>query len=85
LSNSGHLQSLLNPPTNPKASFVVGPAKAPNGEAFVSAGEKRNGSWWPHWRDWLFERSGAEILAPASLGSNRHPPGAAAPGTYVFD
>ena len=85
LSNSGHLQSLLNPPTNPKASFVVGAAKALDGEAFASTGEKRNGSWWPHWRDWLFERSGAEIPAPASLGSNRHPPGAAAPGTYVFD
>ena len=25
LSNSGHLQSLLNPPTNKKASFVTGP------------------------------------------------------------
>jgi polyhydroxyalkanoate synthase len=85
LSNSGHLQSLLNPPTNPKASFVVGTAKAPDGEAFAGAGEKGNGSWWPHWRDWLFERSGAEIPAPASLGSNRHPPGAAAPGRYVFD
>jgi polyhydroxyalkanoate synthase len=85
LSNSGHLQSLLNPPTNPKASFVVGAAKAPDGEGYVSTGEKVNGSWWPHWRDWLFERSGAEVPAPASLGSNRHPPGAAAPGTYVFD
>ena len=40
LSNSGHLQSLLNPPTNPKASFVVGAAKAPDGEAFCQ-----------HWRE----------------------------------
>jgi polyhydroxyalkanoate synthase len=63
----------------------VGTAKPLDGEAFMSSGEKVNGSWWPHWRDWLFERSGAEIPAPASLGSNRHPPGAAAPGTYVFD
>ena len=84
LSNSGHLQSLLNPPTNPKASFVAGTAKARDGDAFMSTGEKRNGSWWPHWRDWLFERSGAEVPAPANLGSNRHPAGAAAPGTYVF-
>ncbi len=85
LSNSGHLQSLLNPPTNPKASFVVGAAKPPDGEAFASTGEKRNGSWWPHWRDWLFERSGPEIPSPTSLGSNLHRPGPAAPGTYVFD
>src|SRR5271157_4536468 len=29
LSNAGHLQSLLNPPGNPKATFVTGPAKPP--------------------------------------------------------
>jgi polyhydroxyalkanoate synthase len=85
LSNSGHLQSLINPPTNQKASFVAGSAKAADGDAFAAGAEKRSGSWWPHWRDWLFERSGPETSAPASLGSNRHRPGAAAPGTYVFD
>jgi polyhydroxyalkanoate synthase len=85
LSSSGHLQSLLNPPTNPKASFVGGTAKAPDGDAFAVTAEKKSGSWWPHWRDWLFERSGAEVPAPATLGNNRHPPGAAAPGTYVFE
>jgi polyhydroxyalkanoate synthase subunit PhaC len=85
LSSSGHLQSLLNPPTNSKASFVAGLARAPDGDAFLAGGEKKNGSWWLHWRDWLHERSGAEVPAPARLGSNRHPAGAAAPGTYVFD
>jgi len=85
LSNSGHLQSLLNPPTNPKASFVAGTAKAPDGEAFAATGEKKSGSWWPHWLEWLNEPSGAEVPAPATLGDKRHPPGAAAPGTYVFD
>jgi polyhydroxyalkanoate synthase len=85
LSSSGHLQSLLNPPTNPKASFVAGAAKALDGDAFAASAEKKAGSWWPHWRDWLFERSGAEVSAPANLGNNRHPPGAAAPGTYVFE
>jgi polyhydroxyalkanoate synthase subunit PhaC len=85
LSNAGHLQSLLNPPTNPKASFVTGLAKAPDGDAFLAKAEKKSGSWWLHWRDWLNERSGPEVPAPAKLGSNRHTAGAAAPGTYVFD
>ena len=35
LSNSGHLQSLLNPPTNPKASFTIGPVN-PAGPGCVS-------------------------------------------------
>jgi polyhydroxyalkanoate synthase subunit PhaC len=85
LSNSGHLQSLLNPPTNPKASFAAGTAGAPDADTFLATAEKKSGSWWPHWRDWLFERSGAEVRAPATLGNNRHPAGAAAPGTYIFE
>jgi polyhydroxyalkanoate synthase len=85
LSNSGHLQSLLNPPTNPKASFVIGPVNSAGPEAFLAAAEKRKGSWWLDWRDWLHARSGEKIVAPASLGSNRYPALGQAPGTYVFD
>ena len=85
LSNSGHLQSLLNPPTNPKASFVIGRVNLAGPDAFLTTAEKRKGSWWLDWRDWLHARSGEEIDAPVSLGSARYPVIAKAPGTYVFD
>jgi polyhydroxyalkanoate synthase len=85
LSNSGHLQSLINPPTNPKASFMIGSVNPSGPDAFLATVEKRKGSWWLDWRDWLHARSGEEIAAPASPGSERHPVLAAAPGTYVFD
>jgi polyhydroxyalkanoate synthase len=85
LSNSGHLQSLINPPTNPKASFMIGAVNPAGPDAFVAAAEKRKGSWWLDWRDWLQARSGEEVAAPASPGSERHPVLAQAPGTYVFD
>ncbi|MCC8943587.1 alpha/beta fold hydrolase [Bradyrhizobium sp. Arg62] len=85
LSNSGHLQSLLNPPSNPKASFVIGPISSDKPDAFMASAEKRKGSWWLDWRDWLQPRSGDEVNAPATLGSARYPTLAAAPGTYVFD
>jgi polyhydroxyalkanoate synthase len=85
LSNSGHLQSLLNPPTNPKASFMIGTVHPSGPDAFLASAEKRKGSWWLDWRDWLHARSGEEVAAAASLGSERHPVLAAAPGTYVFD
>jgi polyhydroxyalkanoate synthase subunit PhaC len=85
LSNSGHLQSLLNPPTNPKASFVIGPVNPSGPDAFLAAAEKRKGSWWLDWRDWLHARSGEEVAAPTSLGSERYSILGAAPGTYVFD
>jgi polyhydroxyalkanoate synthase len=85
LSNSGHLQSLLNPPSNPKASFMIGTVNPAGPDAFLAAAEKRKGSWWLDWRDWLHARSGEQVNAPASLGSGRHPVIASAPGTYVFD
>jgi polyhydroxyalkanoate synthase len=85
LSNSGHLQSLLNPPTNPKASFMIGSVNPAGPDAFLAAAEKRKGSWWLDWRDWLHARSGEEVDAPTSPGSQRHPALAPAPGTYVFD
>jgi polyhydroxyalkanoate synthase len=85
LSNSGHLQSLINPPTNPKASYMIGAVNPSGPDAFVAAAEKRKGSWWLDWRDWLHARSGDEVAAAASPGSERHPVLAAAPGTYVFD
>ena len=85
LSNSGHLQSLLNPPTNPRASFMIGPVNPAGPDAFLAASEKRKGSWWLDWRGWLHARSGEEVDAPASLGDARHPVLAPAPGTYVFE
>jgi len=85
LSNSGHLQSLLNPPTNPRASFQVGPVSSAGPDAFLGAAEKQKGSWWLNWRDWLHVRSGEEVRATTSLGSARYPVIAPAPGTYVFD
>ena len=85
LSNAGHLQSLLNPPSNPKASYMIGPFHSAGPDAFQAEAEKRRGSWWLDWRDWLHARSGDEISAPTSLGSERHSATTPAPGTYVFD
>src|SRR6201987_4847424 len=57
LSNSGHIQSLLNPPGNPKASFWTGAATAPDGQAWLERAEKESGSWWLHWLSWVQNRS----------------------------
>jgi polyhydroxyalkanoate synthase subunit PhaC len=85
LSNAGHLQSLLNPPGNPKATFMTGSASQPDTDAFVTSAERLSGSWWLHWNDWLSERSGPKVIAPATLGNAEFSPGASAPGTYVFN
>jgi polyhydroxyalkanoate synthase len=85
LANGGHIQSLINPPGNKRSWFVAAPARAATPEAWLARGQKSEGSWWPHWREWIRARSGACVAAPAKLGSERHPPLAAAPGAYVFE
>jgi polyhydroxyalkanoate synthase len=85
LSNSGHLQSLLNPPGSQKASFVTGPLAPAGPDAFLAGSRKHEGSWWLHWRNWLHERSDEEVPAPTMLGNARHRADVPAPGTYVFD
>jgi polyhydroxyalkanoate synthase len=85
LANSGHLQSLINPPTNKKASYAIGPVNPSGPDAFLNSADKRQGSWWLNWRDWLQERSNGEVETPKSRGSKRHPIVGEAPGTYVFE
>jgi polyhydroxyalkanoate synthase subunit PhaC len=83
LSNAGHIASLINPPTNPKARYVVGPPPGPDPDAWRAAATERTGTWWEYWADWLIERSGAERPAPAEPGTERYPVICAGPGTYV--
>jgi polyhydroxyalkanoate synthase len=85
LANGGHIQSLINPPGGKRSWFVAAPARAATPETWLAKGQKTEGSWWPHWREWIRARSGARKAAPPALGSKRHPPLGAAPGTYVFE
>ena len=85
LSNSGHLQSLLNPPGNPKAWYVKGTAKGADADAWAAGATKHEGSWWLDWIAFLKERSGDEIPAPAKPGNAKYKPLGPAPGTYVFE
>jgi polyhydroxyalkanoate synthase len=85
LANSGHIQSLINPPENKKAQFWTGPAHADNADAWLAQSEKNQGSWWPHWLEWIAARSGDKTDAPASLGSTELPALDVAPGRYVME
>jgi polyhydroxyalkanoate synthase subunit PhaC len=85
LSNSGHIQSLVNPPGNPKASFWAGAARAPDGQAWLEGADKHAGSWWPHWLAWVKPRSGETLPAPAMPGAADYPPLEDAPGRYVME
>lgn len=85
LSSSGHLQSLINPPGNPKAKYFRSTQMKPTPDEWAASAEEHNGSWWPRWGEWLKERSGPLKAAPASVGSAAFPELYAAPGRYVFN
>ena len=84
LSNSGHIQALINPPGNPKASFFVGTDHPDTAEQWLAQAHRQSGSWWTDWSAWTVERSGPERPKRRSLGTKAHPALAAAPGRYVL-
>lgn len=84
LSQSGHIQAILNPPGNPKSKFYRSNKRAPaNVENWLGQAEEVAGSWWPFWGEWLKDRSGGMKDAPKQVGSTDHPPIEAAPGSYA--
>jgi polyhydroxyalkanoate synthase subunit PhaC len=85
LSPTGHIQTQVSPPGNPKAHYFVGAEPGPDADAWRATAERRNGSWWEHWADWIIERGGGDRPAPKQLGSTRHPVVDPAPGRYVLD
>ncbi len=83
LSNSGHIQSILNPPGNPKANYLESHKLSGDPRAWYHDAQKHDGSWWPQWLSWVQERSGQLRETQTALGSPQHPAMEAAPGTYV--
>jgi polyhydroxyalkanoate synthase len=85
LSTSGHIAALVNPPSNPKASFQVNKENPGDPQEWLRTAHTEQGSWWPDVVAWLGDRSGAQQAAPEELGGAGLRPLADAPGTYVFD
>jgi polyhydroxyalkanoate synthase len=83
LSNSGHIQSILNPPGNPKANYVDNPKLSSDPRAWYYDAKHIEGSWWSQWLGWIQEHSGAQRETLTTLGNQNYPPMEAAPGTYV--
>ncbi len=83
LSSSGHIQSIVNPPTNPKAKYFLNDMLPDSPEDWLAGASEHAGSWWTHWAGWYRTHGGGEVPAPATLGSAAHPAGDPAPGRYV--
>jgi polyhydroxyalkanoate synthase len=85
LASSGHIAGIINPPEG-KGSYwtVEGDRAFATAAEWREAATRNDGSWWSDWAAWLAARAGARNK-PLPPGSNRHPPLADAPGTYVLE
>jgi polyhydroxyalkanoate synthase len=83
LSNSGHIQSILNPPGKPKSNYLENSTLTGDPRAWYHDAENIKGSWWPVWLSWIQARSGEQKAPLLALGNPDFPAMEAAPGTYV--
>jgi polyhydroxyalkanoate synthase subunit PhaC len=84
LSTSGHIQALVNPPSDAsRSSYRVTDEPPLDGEKWAESAPTVPGSWWPDYDAWLAARSGALKPAPKRLGGGGFKAIAKAPGTYV--
>jgi polyhydroxyalkanoate synthase len=81
LSGSGHIAGVVNPPDKVKYQYWTNGKRAKTLEQWLASAKEHPGSWWPHWADWLAERSG-NWTVPREPGENL---GVVedAPGSYV--
>ncbi len=85
LGNSGHIQTIVCPPGNPKASYFTNPALPASADDWLKSATRHQGSWWDHCVAWTAERAGERVDAPAAPGNARYPVLDAAPGRYVLE
>jgi polyhydroxyalkanoate synthase subunit PhaC len=84
LSTSGHIQALVNPPSEQsRSSYRVAGDHPPAPDEWAQRAAPRQGSWWPDYDEWLAARSGELKPAPKRLGRGRYKAQAKAPGSYV--
>ena len=76
LSTSGHIAALVNPPgsadkPNVKSRFQASDDVTAGATQWLADTATQQGSWWPDYAAWLAARSGGQVAAPGSLGSQR--------------
>lgn len=82
LSESGHIAGIINPPSKKKYGHYTGASPEGAPEDWLKAAQFNEGSWWPHWEEWLRRRSGAQVPA-RTPGDSGYDALCDAPGTYV--
>jgi len=82
LGGSGHIAGVINPAGSPKYGYRINDALPADPDQWLAGSTEYEGSWWPHWLEWVKPKAGAKVDA-------RQPGDGAlkaledAPGSYV--
>jgi polyhydroxyalkanoate synthase len=88
LTTGGHNAGIVSEPGHAGRSYRVMTRQSndryADPDAWAMEAERKDGSWWPEWADWLAQRSGRpQPPPPMGSAADGYPPLYAAPGTYV--
>lgn len=83
LSDSGHVQSMLRPPSLARTEYLVNSDLPADSQQWYEQATIRKGTWWHDWMIWLKSQSGSLKSAPLKQGNNTYPVLINAPGRYV--
>ncbi|ODN41854.1 hypothetical protein BGC07_01280 [Piscirickettsia litoralis] len=89
LTSGGHNAGIVSEPGHPRRYFFS--KKTLRNQTYLSPenwlkqATRYEGSWWPHWHQWLADHSSLEQSGSIErLGSAQYPPLMDAPGNYVL-
>ena len=88
LTSGGHNAGIVSEPGHPHRHYRI--SQSPRGaiytppEQWLEDAERRVGSWWDAWNDWLKTLPSKGDVSPPTIGAARYPVLAEAPGDYVL-
>ena len=84
LAASGHIAGSINPASKNRRNYWVNDSEGlPTPDEWMAGATEKKGSWWPHWTEWLGQRSGKKIAPPKKPGNATYKEIEPAPGRYV--
>ena len=85
LGSSGHIAGVVNPPASSRRSYWLNELITENADDWLARARNVQGSWWPHWQEWLAAFGNGVRKAPRHVGNKQFPALDPAPGRYVLE
>ena len=82
MSGSGHIAGIVNPPAAGKYQYWTGDRGKQTFEQWKQTADETQGSWWPHWHNWIAQQDEGAVKA-RKPGGTKLKAIENAPGSYV--